>query len=213
MKYNDCKLNYLQKSDTPLRLWWCATGPFAFLPIHAAGIYDAEGGENLSEYAVSSYTPTLNSLLASLPPKSQPMKVTVIIQPDNPGHGQLPNTLEELRNIEKHVPHNSLIRLGIPDSPASIESVLSHLPDSHIVHFACHGIQEMTAPLESYLLLHSGERLKISQIMKQVMPDASLAFISACETAKGVGNLPDEAMHLASSLMFAGFRGVIATMW
>jgi hypothetical protein len=29
----------------------------------------------------------------------------------------------------------------------------------------------------------------------------------------GDGNLPDEAMSLAGSLLFSGFRHVIATMW
>ena len=45
------------------------------------------------------------------------------------------------------------------------------------------------------------------------MPNASLAFLSACETAMGAEDLPDEAMHLAASLLFAGFGGVVATMW
>ncbi|KAJ7249064.1 hypothetical protein C8J57DRAFT_1357558, partial [Mycena rebaudengoi] len=40
-----------------------------------------------------------------------------------------------------------------------------------------------------------------------------LALLSACETAKGDAKTPDEAMHLATSLFFAGFGGVIATMW
>ncbi|KAJ7123558.1 hypothetical protein C8R44DRAFT_784007, partial [Mycena epipterygia] len=41
----------------------------------------------------------------------------------------------------------------------------------------------------------------------------TLAFLSACETAKGDDTVPDEAMHLAATLLFAGFRGVVATMW
>jgi CHAT domain-containing protein len=40
-----------------------------------------------------------------------------------------------------------------------------------------------------------------------------LAFLSACETAKGDATTPDEAMHLAASLLFAEFGGVVATMW
>ena len=35
------------------------------------------------------------------------------------------------------------------------------------------------------------------------MPDASLAFLSACETAMGDENLPDEGIHLGSTLLFA----------
>jgi len=49
--------------------------------------------------------------------------------------------------------------------------------------------------------------------MQQSMPNASLAFLSACETAMGNENLPDEVIHLGSTLLFAGFHGVIATMW
>ncbi|KAJ7431489.1 hypothetical protein FB451DRAFT_421107 [Mycena latifolia] len=41
----------------------------------------------------------------------------------------------------------------------------------------------------------------------------SLAFLGACETAKGDRIVPDESMHLTATLLFAGFRGVVATMW
>jgi len=51
------------------------------------------------------------------------------------------------------------------------------------------------------------------QNTKQDMPNASLAFLSACQTAMGDENLPDKAFHLAAALLFAGFRGTVATMW
>jgi CHAT domain-containing protein len=41
----------------------------------------------------------------------------------------------------------------------------------------------------------------------------TLAFLSACETAEDDKKVSDEAMHLAATLLFAGFRGVVATMW
>ncbi|KAF8891114.1 CHAT domain-containing protein [Gymnopilus junonius] len=47
------------------RIWWCPTGPFAFLPIHAAGIYyhgKSTPGTCLADFAVSSYIPTLSTL-------------------------------------------------------------------------------------------------------------------------------------------------------
>ena len=70
----------------------------------------------------------------------------------------------------------------------------------------------MQNPLDSALLLQDGQ-LKVSQMMQESMTNASLAFLSACETAMGDENLPDEAIHLGSTLLFVGFRGVIATMW
>jgi CHAT domain-containing protein len=67
--------------------------------------------------------------------------------------------------------------------------------------------------LKASLILHNGIHLKIDDLMKQLTPNASLAFLSACSTAVGADRLPDEAIHLAASLLFAGFRGVVATTW
>ena len=42
---------------------------------------------------------------------------------------------------------------------------------------------------------------------------AELAFLSACQTAVGDENNPEEAVHLAAGMLAVGFKGVIATMW
>jgi CHAT domain-containing protein len=65
---------------------------------------------------------------------------------------------------------------------------------------------------KSALLLDDGD-LKVSNIVGQHIPNASLAFLSACETAKGDQRTPDEVVHLAATMLFAGFRGVVGTMW
>ena len=61
-------------------------------------------------------------------------------------------------------------------------------------------------------LLGNGN-LKVSKIIQKRNTNASLAFLSACETAKGDKGSPDEAMHLAATMLFAGFCGVVGTMW
>lgn len=81
-----------------------------------------------------------------------------------------------------------------------------------MAHFACHTQQNTQNPLESAFLLQDGE-LKVANIMQQSMPNASLAVLSACETAMGDENLPDEAIHLGATLLYAGFQGVVATLW
>jgi hypothetical protein len=45
------------------RLHWCTAGDFALIPVHAAGIYTGADQECCSDYVVSSYIPTLTSLL------------------------------------------------------------------------------------------------------------------------------------------------------
>ena len=172
---------------------WCPTGLFSFLPIHAAGCYNNELAiECASDYIISSYTPTISALL----------------RPD-----PIPSTkLFKMKKIEQHVQNESLIKLGIPGSPASVETVASCLSDVSIAYFACHGKQNLLEPLESWLKLEDG-LLFLSRIMKKPMPNGSLGFLCGCDTAMGDENLPDEAMSLAAGLLFSGFQHVIATMW
>ncbi|KAJ6576098.1 CHAT domain-containing protein [Mycena vulgaris] len=212
----------IQVNNLP-RLWWCPTGPFTFLPIHAAGIYgDPFIDESVMNYVISSYTPTLATLISPPFPSftaDDPPRATVILQPSTPGHSRLPYTQAELRKIEGQIPDKWLTKLG---STASLNTVLPHLQTSSIIHFACHGIQDTEMPLQSALIIGS-ERLTVAEIMKQsgfshdgggtTDKHMGLAFLSACETSTGDKNLPNEAMHLAATLLFAGFRSVVATMW
>ncbi|KIM71698.1 hypothetical protein PILCRDRAFT_82523 [Piloderma croceum F 1598] len=198
---------HLQKSEMPPNLRWCPTGPFAFLPIHAAGIYHQGTTESVSDYVVSSYVPTIGALLTAEPYPTNPFEMMVVIQSQT-----LPGTELELQKIEARVPNKCLVTLGIPGIPASVERVVSHLSSASIAHFACHGQQNVGNPLDSALILEDGH-LKVSRIMQQSMPNASLAFLCACETAMGDEKLPDEVIHLGATLLFAGFQGVVATMW
>jgi CHAT domain-containing protein len=142
--------------------------------------------------------------------------MAAVIEPNAPNCLPLPGTAAELATIVNRVPNQLLTSI---QSPKGLE-VVRILQESSIVHFACHGIQDSENPLDSGLMLADG-RLKVSQIMHKQDNDnmeantkaMSLAFLSACETAKGDGTTPDEAIHLAATLLFAGFRGVVATIW
>jgi CHAT domain-containing protein len=50
-------------------------------------------------------------------------------------------------------------------------------------------------------------------MMKTSLPNASLAFLSACTTATGTDKAADEGLHLAAAMQFAGFQGVVGTLW
>ncbi|KAJ7824828.1 CHAT domain-containing protein [Mycena leptocephala] len=194
----------IQKSAQPSRLWWCPTGPFAFLPIHAAGKYDQDSADFASQYVISPYAPTLTTLLNTPTHTTASFKMTVAIEPEAPGC-----------SITRHVPTTWLTALHRPTGT----QVLRQLAKSSVAHFACHGVQDASEPLHSGLMLSDG-RLKVLEIMKEDDRDTdwrkramSLAFLSACETATGDRATPDEVIHLAASLMFAGFHSVVATMW
>jgi hypothetical protein len=201
-------------AEDPPRIWWCATGPLAFLPIHAAGIYnDSAAGYNISDYVVSSYTPTLNALLnaaAYHERHSNFRGLLSVSQPNTPGQSALPNTTVELAEIQKQT-HD--FRVHVLEGPvALVESVVEGMKTHSWLHLACHAVQDVVEPTRSAFCLHDGH-LELSTIITKSFPDADFAFLSACQTATGAEKLPEEAVHLAAGLMLAGYSGVIATMW
>ncbi|KAG1844226.1 CHAT domain-containing protein [Suillus subluteus] len=55
--------------------------------------------------------------------------------------------------------------------------------------------------------------LTLLDIMEKDIPHAEFAFLSACHTAVGDEETPDEVIHLAAGLQFSGFKSVIGTLW
>ena len=201
-----------------MHIRWCPTGPFTFLPIHAAGEYKEDGSSSkcLFDYAISSYIPSLGSLIASqqdttftIQPKSQ---IFAVVQPQTPNLPALPGTLKELTLLRGRAhEHNVEVKALVGDE-ATPTTVKNTMGDYSIVHFACHGIQDRQSPLDSGLALKDG-LLKLSDLMYTKLPNARIAFLSACQTAMGDSKQPDEAIHISAGMLAAGFRSVVGTMW
>jgi CHAT domain-containing protein len=96
--------------------------------------------------------------------------------------------------------------------PATVTRVARALQSASFAHIACHGIQNASDALASGFCLTDGD-LTVSRLMELDLKDAFFAFLSACETAKGNMEQPDQTVHLAATMLFVGFRSVIATMW
>lgn len=95
---------------------------------------------------------------------------------------------------------------------ASVENIIEGMEMYSWVHFACHVIQDIAEPMKSAFCLHN-KHLELSTIITKSFPHADLAFLSACQTATGDQELPEEVIHLAAGLMLAGYCSIIATMW
>ncbi|CAG8665429.1 6691_t:CDS:1, partial [Acaulospora colombiana] len=194
------------------RIWWCATGPLAFLPIHAAGIYDEDSNDTrTSDYVISSYIPTISALLdAPKTSSNRPFRLLSIIQPSAPGTSSIPSTKKEL----------DCIRLRITDrehdilegSEGTKSRVMIGMGECGWLHLACHGVQMPDEPTKSALILEDGY-LTLEEIIQLHLPDAEFAFLSACQTTAGDETLSEEAVHIAGGMLLAGYRGVVATMW
>jgi CHAT domain-containing protein len=181
------------------------------LPLHAAGIYTGNDRECCSDYLVASYTPSIGALLhaqQTVQPIRKLEADTLLVAVRHPFQDvALPMVEEEAEVVQQHVsPSSKVIRASnCPD-------MLKHIQSASIVHLACHGTQNPSDALQSGFYLEDG-LLSVSKLMDLDLPRAFLAVLSACETAKGDAAQPDQAIHLAAAMLFAGFKSVIATMW
>ncbi|PVF99208.1 hypothetical protein CPB86DRAFT_796783 [Serendipita vermifera] len=196
----------------PPHIWWCATGPLAFLPIHAAGLYDkTDPGQKLSDFVVSSYCPTLTSLSESPDqPDQTDFKILTVAQPETPNAAPIPQTEDEVKLIQQIASEFQVVNLTREE--ATVDEVLRAMQDSSWAHLACHGQQCIGNAMDSGILLQDGV-LKLSTVVRAHLPKAQFAFLSACQTAMGEESVSEESAHLAAGMLLAGYRGVIATMW
>jgi CHAT domain-containing protein len=142
----------------------------------------------------------------------------VLLHASNTSSGNLlalPSVETEITLVAKiaegvNVHFNSLSQAG-----ATNKEMAEALKSAHIVHIACHGIQDPIDPLQSAFHFSDDRRLTVSDLMGLGLEwrHAFLAFLSACETAKGDHEQPSQAIHLAAAMLFAGFRSVVGTMW
>ena len=99
----------------------------------------------------------------------------------------------------------------IEGEDACISNAADKLGRNEWVHFACHGIPSQERPFESAFALHDGG-FTVQRIIQCNPQNPEFAYLSACHTTVGDKESPDEVIHLAAAMQFAGFRSVIGTM-
>ncbi|KZV68464.1 TPR-like protein [Peniophora sp. CONT] len=203
------------KSDRLPHITWCPTGPLTQLPLHAAGMYDQDSGPRIYDFVVSSYTPSLSALTRAVDAnaKQRPHpSVLVVTQPDTPRLSPLPGTVVEGERLQEVFSESRITCSALNGEQATTDAVRAFLDHHAWLHLACHGSQDLTDPLQSAFALHDG-RLSLADLMTTTADNAELAFLSACQTAVGDENIPEESMHLAAGMLAVGYKGVVATMW
>ncbi|KAG1890193.1 CHAT domain-containing protein [Suillus subluteus] len=161
---------------------------FNFLPLHAAGEYRRHG-QFLSQLHISSYTPSLTALIKAR------------------RHDRSPSV--SFAAIGQNLPANASFTLDCVEP--ELELVQSLLPPPPTVSFT-----KITSnykdPFNLALLMHD-QPLSLLDMTQTDLSRHEFAFLSACETAAGDHDSPDEAIHLAAGLQFAGVKSVIGTLW
>ncbi|KAF6759104.1 CHAT domain-containing protein [Ephemerocybe angulata] len=199
------------------RVWWCPTGVMSFLPIHAAGnYYGRRNPESILDYVVSSYTPTV-TMLTDRVRNSRPIEMSVAglfmtSQPNAHNMFSIPGTTTEVRSVfSKAQTNGARVRMADGDE-LTIDECLKQMEDFSCIHLACHASQNASDPFQSRFLFNNGY-LDLATIIQKNLKNADLAFLSASQTSTGEEQLSDEAVHLASGMLVAGYRRVVATMW
>jgi CHAT domain-containing protein len=210
---HDLKLQFLS------RIWLCPAAAFTSIPLHAAHPFRTNADRSkepcLEDLYICSYTPTLSALIRS----RQMMKKRVTssfatIGQGNPGAGKGKALLavdSELELVHKLVPA-SANRTTISGDAATRAGALEALQQNTWVHLACHGKQDRMQPYNSHFVMKD-EHLTLLDIIERDIPHAEFAFLSACHTAVGDEETPDEVIHLAAGLQFSGFKSVVGTLW
>ncbi|KAG1781138.1 CHAT domain-containing protein [Suillus placidus] len=213
-------LEHVLKLKRRSRIWLCPTAAFTSIPLHAANPFqtkaDRSGKEPcLEDLYICSYTPTLSALIRSrqLMKKRVPPSFVAIGQ-GQPGGGKGKALLavdSELMLVHKLVPATAN-RTTISGDAATRAGALEALQGNTWVHLACHGKQDPAQPYDSHFVMKD-EHLTLLDIMERNVPHAEFAFLSACHTAVGDEETPDEVIHLAAGLQFSGFKSVVGTLW
>ncbi|MGI5499360.1 CHAT domain-containing protein [Lentzea sp. CA-135723] len=200
------------------RMWWCATGPLAVLPVHTAGYHDRlheASPRTVMDRVISSYTPSVRALLEARRPHGRLVdddgdfdRLLFVDVPDLPDEVPIDNTAERAA-LFAAFPADRRKVLG--SNEATPEAVLAALPHHRWVHFSCHGDQDLADPVRGGLLLRGGMLTVEALVSGRFRGD--FAGLSACKTAVGGVVLLDEAITLASALHHTGYRHVIAALW
>ncbi|KAG1749586.1 CHAT domain-containing protein [Suillus occidentalis] len=201
------------------RIWLCPTAAFTSIPLHAAHPFltkpDRSKEPCLEDLYICSYTPTLSALVRSRQmTKKRVTPSFVTIGQGQPGAGKGKALLavdNELELVRELVPATAK-RTTISGDAATRAGALKTLEENTWVHLACHGKQDPAQPYHSHFVMRD-EHLTLLDIMERDIPHAEFAFLSACHTAVGDKETPDEVVHLAAGLQFAGFKSVVGTLW
>ncbi|KAG8218942.1 hypothetical protein J3R82DRAFT_4650 [Butyriboletus roseoflavus] len=173
------------------RIWWCPTAEFSLLPLHAAGPY-RKGQRNLANLYISSYTPTLAALIRATRHDS----LTFCIKGETHRCALMASPPSPASRVKNPASRRSPSNLGRTNGCTS-RVMVSQIGNSR------------SSPRS---LFHDGH-FTIERIIRCELQNAQFAYLSACHTTVGDEDSPDEVMHLASAMQFAGFRSVIGTMW
>ncbi len=191
-------------------------GELASLPLNSMVLED---GTLFSSHWNLSVVPNSSMLCPLGYPESDSSahQMLIISEPFSKNSGEqgfLGFAAAEIDRVASHV--DTGLRRTIDEKSLNLAGVLEALEDCSIVHFACHGAQNLEEPDLSGLLLPGGDLLTLARLRATPHHGVTkrLAVLSCCETGIARQTVPaDEFVGLLPTLLQAGFQGAIGTTW
>jgi CHAT domain-containing protein len=191
-----------------------AGGLLGLLPMHAAWAKDPStptGRRYALDQLTISYAPNARALQVArdLAETVSGRRLLAVVEPAPVDAPPLSFARWEARGFAAGAGLNAIELPGVRATPLRFRQ---HAPESEVLHLACHGWANLTDPLSSGLLMATGRRVTLGQLMEMRLR-VRLAVLSACETALPGTELPDEVIGLPTGLLQAGVAGVVASQW
>lgn len=186
-------------------------GLLGLLPLHAAWTPDATRptgrryalDDILLTYTLNARATAAAHILASYVPARG---VLAVDDPRPADAGPLPYSALECAAALQGAQDPMWLRHEQATKPAVTEALRA----CSLVHLSCHGEANLGEPLDSALLL-SGDRLTLRDLTD--LNGIRLAVLSACETARIGGRLPDEMIGFPAAFLVSGVPSVVGSLW
>jgi tetratricopeptide (TPR) repeat protein len=177
--------------------------PDSFLhgfPIHALSL----NGQRLIDKCSISYSDSASTLKYCLSRPSRKIENVLVI-------GVPPPDLDFAEVEAKEI---SAILHCQPDIGRDVtkQYVKSSIGGKDVVSFSCHSKFYADAALNSGIILPSREKLTARELF-QIRTSADLVSLSACESGRSEEKPGDEMLGLVRSIIFAGAKSVLASLW
>ncbi|MBV6390985.1 MAG: hypothetical protein KPEEDBHJ_00189 [Anaerolineales bacterium] len=121
----------------------------------------------------------------------------------------LPNVLPEAKAIAKYFPQVTALYEG----DATPQNVIANASGKQLIHFGCHGSFDIEHPQQSGLVLSDGW-LTVQRIVSELrLDETEIVTIGACLSGKLNIASGDELMGLTQSMLTAGAKAVVGSLW
>jgi CHAT domain-containing protein len=189
------------------------TGLLGLLPLHAAWAEDDSrptGRRYALDHMLWTYAPNARALAVATR-RAGSLAMDSLLAVDDPEWKThpVPQADLEVEAALASVPRPRRLR----HDEASKTATLAALDSAAVLHFACHGLADLSEPMDSALVLAEGERLTLREVLDRRLTGVRLAVLSACETAVPGSGLPDEMVGLPVGLLSAGASAVVGSLW